>query len=116
MEKEKIRRFQQEQKRLGRKIAEAQKNSFLGIRYEQRIPSASVTKDDRVIVGDGSQMVFPTQVMSKGKTRVNVVMMFSGKMKKDFIGKILKRQFTMKETSDGFEIRSSFYPQTIAKF
>lgn len=117
MDKRKVRKFKNQQKRLAKRIAEAYGISNFTIDYEQKIPSAYRDwETGKIIIGENSQYIFPTAVIYKGKSRVIVVMRFYGTCNSERVGKILQRQFLIKTIENGFEVRSSFNPHTIANF
>ena len=70
----------------------------------------------KLIVRDNSQYIFPAIAIRKGKHRLIVIMCFQGICDRKTVGKILRRHFWIRYIEDGFEIRSSFNPHTIAKF
>ena len=111
-----VRRFKNRQKQLAKSIAKKHGGVDFSVTYEQKVPSAHMDFKSGKLVYDSDQIVFPTQVVYKGKHRVIVVMQFKGKCNIKVVGKVLKRQFFVKHHKDGFEVRSSFAPRTIAKF
>ena len=116
MDKRKVRKFKNQQNRLAQKIAKAHNSSTFELDYEQKIPNVFMNEqNEEWIICNHSQIVFPTRVIYKGTNRVIVVMRFNGICKSRTIGKILKRQFSINETENGFEVRSSFAPCTIGK-
>ena len=116
MDKQKVRKFKNRQKRLARKIAEAHQSANFTVNYEQKIPSAYKDwETGKLIVRNNSQYIFPTSVTCKGKHRLIVNMRFQGICDRRTVGKILRRQFWVRYLEDGFEIRTSFNPHTIAK-
>ncbi len=116
MDKRKVRKFKNQQKRLAKKIAEAHGTLTFAVDYEQKIPNAFTDKESgRLIICNHSQIVFPTRAIHKGKNRVIVIMRFRGVCNLRTVGKILRRQFLINEIENGFEVRSSFYPCTIGK-
>ena len=121
MDKLKVRKFKNQQKRLAKKIAKAHKTEKFCVSYEQQLPSAYVDVDDMQTVKTGirhtSEIVFPTFIINPGrKHRVVTVMNFvANSCDSKIIGKILKRQFTIKSVEKGFEVRSSYNPNSIGK-
>lgn len=116
MDKQKVRRFKNQQKRLAKKIAEAHGSNKVTIDYVQIIPSAYTDSEtEKISVRDKSQYIFPTALIRKGKHRLIVVMRFQGIYDVRVTDKILRRDYWMKYIEDGFEIRTSFNPHTIAK-
>ena len=118
MDKRKARDFKNQQKRLAKKIAEAHGSDSFTINYEQTIPNAYMDLEKKkLVVRDNSQFIFPTTVTRKGlKHRLIVILRFQGTCDTRTVGKILRRQFWIKSLEEGFEIRTSFNPHTIAKF
>ena len=117
MDKRKVQRFKNKQKQLAKEIAEAHGITKFTIDYVQIIPSAYTDfETGNLRVGDKSQYIFPTTVIRKGKHRLFVIMQFQGVYDFRVSDKILKRHYWMKYTDDGFEIKISFNPHTIAKF
>lgn len=117
MDKQKVRKFKNQQKRLAKKIAEAHGSANFTVNYEQKIPSADMDwETGNLIVRDNSQYIFPTAVTREGKHRLIVIMHFQGICDYRTVCKILRRHFRVRYIEDGFEIRSSFNPHTIAKF
>ena len=116
MDKRKVRKFKNQQKRLAKKIAEVHKSTNFTINYEQYIPSAHTDwETGKLIIRDNSQYIFPTIGTYKGKHRLIVIMRFQGICDRRAVGKILRRQFWIRHIEDGFEIETSFNPHTIAK-
>lgn len=116
MDKRKERRFKNQQKRLAKKIAEVHESTNFTINYEQKIPSVYTDwKKEKLMVRDKSQYIFPAIPTRKGKHRLIVIMCFQGVCDSRKVGKILRRYFRIRYIEDGFEIRSSFNPHTIAK-
>lgn len=116
MDKRKVRKFKNQQKRLAKKIAEAHESANFTVDYEQKIPSVYTDGETgKLIIKDNSQYIFPTTVTRKGKHRLIVIMRFQGIYDCRTVGKILRRHFWIRCIEDGFEIRSSFNPHKIAK-
>lgn len=116
MDKRKVRKFKNQQKRLAKNIAQAHEIANFTVTYEQKIPSAYTDLEkEKLIIRDNSQYIFPTIATRKGKHRLIVIMCFKGVCDRRTVGKILRRHFWIRYTEDGFEIRSSFNPHTIAK-
>ncbi len=119
MDKRKVRKFKNQQKRLAKKIAETCEIQSFSVDYEQILPSAFINwETNKMAIGNTSQIVFPTKDIHKGKKhRVIVVMHFSGNFcNSDVIGRILRRQFSIiRSVDEGFEVRSSFTPSSIGK-
>ena len=117
MDKRNVRKFKNQQKRLAKKIAEAHESANFTVNYEQKIPSVYTDwEKEKLIVRDKSQYILPAMPTRKGKHRLIVIMCFQGVCDRKKVGKILRRQFWIRYIEDGFEIRSSFNPHTIAKF
>lgn len=115
MDKKKVRRFKNKQRQLAKKIAKQLGDISYSIEYEQTIPSARRDKETgKLIIGNSTQIVFPTKVMRRGKNRVIVVMRFNGKCDYDVLNKVLQRWFTLRVYGNKFEVRSLFSPNTIA--
>lgn len=115
MNKRNVRRFKNRQIRLAKEIADG--GNFT-ISYEQRLPSIYYSRDkERFVVGDTTQIIFPTDKMTKGKKhRMVTVMQFEGSCDRKKVGRILKRGFTIKELADGgYEVRTSYSQATIAR-
>ena len=116
MDTRKVRQFKNRQKRLAKKIAEAHSLSSFTIDYVQQMPSVYRDRETlKKIIGNNSQIVFPTLDICKGKHRVIVVMSFKGDCEKTVISKILRRQFSIMSNASGFEVRTSVNPHTIPK-
>lgn len=117
MDKRKVRRFKNQQKRLAKQIAKAHGSAKFTIDYVQIIPSAYTDfKTEKISIREKSQYIFPTTLIRKGKHRLIVVMRFQGIFDIIVTNKILRRDYWMRYIEDGFEIRFSFNPHTIAKF
>lgn len=117
MDKQNVKKFKNCQKRLAKKIAKTLGSNNFTIDYEQIIPSACIDRETgKVIVRNNTQYIFPTKTIRKGRNKLIVVMRFEGTCNLKKVGKILRRYFWLKTVEDGFEIRSSFNPCTIAKF
>ena len=117
MDKRKVRRFKNQQKRLANKISKAHGNAKYTIFYEQWIPSIYVDPETgKMIIMKKGQYIFPTDVMKKGRNKLFVVIIFEGDCNKKVLGKILRRYFEIKYIDNGFEIRYSFNQNSIATF
>ena len=118
MEKRKVKKFKNGQKRLAKQIALLHGITNFTVDYEQQVPSACYNENTgKWTVKQGSQILFPAKVIHKGRTRTIVVMTFyGGKFKAQTVNRILQRPFSVKKIKNGFEIRQSFQPRTVANF
>lgn len=117
MDKRNVRKFKSQQERLAKEIANAHRSVDFTVNYEQKIPSVYTDRETgNLVVRDNRHYIFPTPVICKGKHRLIVTMRFRGGIyNRRIVDKILRRNYSMKYTEDGFEIKLSFNPHKIAK-
>lgn len=116
MEKRIERKFKNCQKRLAKKIAEAHETKSFRVDYEQMIPSARQQNGKWKV--DRTQIIFPAvRIVDNNCHKMVVIMTFKAdKCDLKGIGRILSRGHKVEPTYDGFKIRMSFHPNTVAMF
>ena len=119
MDKKKVKKFKRATKELAQAIAVAHGDIDFKIDFLQVIPSKSLKRNNYITINK-NEFISDKAIVRNGKSRLFVIMRFSNcrfkcaNIKK--IGKILKRQFTIKKVKGSFEIIISFKPDTIAQF
>ena len=114
MDKERIRKFKNRQKRIAKKIAKEIGIPLCSVEYQQYLTGAKRDYDDpnKIILEEKSQIVIPDATIRPAtyKKRIKIIFIFKGNLKeedKKIINPILKTQYKLK----GNTIRFSVNPQ-----